>query len=125
MATRPVAQLLPDRRSFRLRHRRRVPRRWRAGLHQHPKLRRQIGVRTAWAKVRQIIFWWWLWGIATIVSLIYDNWGWAIGTGVMAVLAFVVWPREIPPRLGLDHEFCVDDEEFLTTMAGTTGVPFL
>ncbi len=82
-------------------------------------------MRTAWAKVRQIIFWWWLWGIATIVSLIYDNWGWAIGTGVMAVLAFVVWPREIPPRLGLDHEFCVDDEEFLTTMAGTTGVPFL
>ena len=46
---------------------RRVPRRWRAGLHQHPKARRQIGVRTVWAKVRQIIFAWWLWAIAAIV----------------------------------------------------------
>ena len=42
----------------------------------------------------------------------------------MSVFAFLAWPREVPPRVGLDHEFCVDDEEFLTTMAGATGVPF-
>ena len=59
-----------------------------------------------------------------IVALIYDNWGWAIGTGLMAVCAFLVWPSEVPPRVGLDHEFCVDDPEFLSTMAGATGVPF-
>jgi cardiolipin synthase len=36
----------------------------------------------------------------------------------------LAWPREVPPRVGLDHEFAVDDKEFLTTMAGATGVPF-
>ena len=59
-----------------------------------------------------------------IVALIYDNWGWAIGTGLMAAFAFLVWPTEVPPRVGLDHEFSVDDDEFLTTMAGSTGIPF-
>jgi cardiolipin synthase A/B len=101
-----------------------VPRRWRAGLHQHPKARRQIGVRTAWAKVRQIVFAWWVWAIAVIVALVYDNWGWAIGTGLMSAFAFLVWPREVPPRVGLEHEFSVEDDEFLTTMAGSTGIPF-
>ncbi|MEO5742675.1 MAG: phospholipase D-like domain-containing protein [Vicinamibacterales bacterium] len=101
-----------------------MPRRWRAGLHQHPKVRRQIGVRTVWAKVRQIVFTWWAWGIVAIVALVYDSWGWAIGTGLMAAFAFLVWPREVPPRVGLEHEFSVDSDEFLTTIAGSTGVPF-
>ena len=125
MATEPVARVLPRRRPFRLRRRRRVPRRWRAGLHQHPKARRQIGVRTAWAKVRQILFWWWPWGIAASIALVYNNWAWAIGTGLMSIFAFLAWPREVPPRVGLEHEFCVEDDEFLSTMAGTTGIPFL
>ena len=127
MATRPTAQVLPRRRrALRLpRHlRRRVPRRWRAGLHQHPKVRRQIGVRTAWAKTRQILFAWWVWAIIAITALVYDNWGWAIGTGLMSAFSFLVWPREVPPRVGLEHEFSVDDDEFLTTIAGSTGIPF-
>ena len=127
MASQPTAQLLPRRRpGLRLRRhlRRRVSRRWRAGLHQHPKARRQIGVRTAWAKVRQMVFAWWVWGIAAIVALVYDSWGWAIGTGLMSAFAFLIWPREVPPRVGLDHEFSVDDDEFLTTIAGSTGIPF-
>jgi cardiolipin synthase len=104
--------------------RRRVPRRWRAGLHQHPRVRRQIGVRTVWAKVRQLFFAWWVWAIAFIVALVYDNWGWAVGTGLMSAFAFLIWPTEVAPRVGLDHEFSVDDAEFLTTMAGSTGIPF-
>ena len=127
MAIQPTARVLPHRRrALRLpRHlARRVPRRWRAGLHQHPRARRQIGVRTVWAKVRQIVFAWWLWAIAAIVSLVYDNWGWAVGTGLMSAFAFLAWPSEVPPRVGLDHEFSVDDDEFLTTIAGSTGIPF-
>jgi len=74
--------------------------------------------------VRQILFAWWVWGIVAIVALINDHWGWAIGTGLMAAFAFLIWPREVPPRVGLDHEFSVDDDEFLATMAGSTGIPF-
>jgi cardiolipin synthase len=77
-----------------------------------------------WGKVRQIIFAWWLWAIAAIVSLVYDNWGWAVGTGLMSAFAFLAWPSEVPPRVGLEHEFSVDDDEFLTTIAGSTGIPF-
>ncbi|HKY20123.1 MAG TPA: phospholipase D-like domain-containing protein [Vicinamibacterales bacterium] len=83
-----------------------------------------MGVRTVWAKVRQILFWWWIWGVAATIALIYDKWAWAAGMGVTALFTFLAWPREVPPRVGLDHEFCVDDDEFLTTMAGATGVPF-
>ncbi len=119
--------MLPRRhRALRLprRLRRRVPRRWRAGLHQHPKARRQIGVRTAWAKTRQVLFAWWAWAVIAITALVFDKWGWAIGTGLMSAFSFLAWPREVPPRVGLEHEFSVDDDEFLTTIAGSTGVPF-
>jgi cardiolipin synthase len=82
-------------------------------------------VRTVWAKTRQVIFWWWIWGIAALVALVRDKWGWATGTGLMALFTYLSWPTEIPPRFGLEHQFGVNDEEFLTTMAGATGVPFL
>ena len=59
-----------------------------------------------------------------VVALTYRNWAWAIGAGLTAIFTFVAWPREVPPRVGLDHEFSVDDDEFLSTMAGATGVPF-
>ena len=81
-------------------------------------------MRTAWAKVRQFVFAWWVWGIATVITLVYDHWYWAIATGLMGAFAFLAWPSEVPPRVGLEHEFSVDDDEFLTTMAGSTGIPF-
>ena len=65
-----------------------------------------------------------MWAIIAITALVYDKWGWAIGTGLMACFSFLVWPREVPPRVGLEHEFSVDDDEFLTTIAGSTGIPF-
>jgi cardiolipin synthase len=105
--------------------RRRVRRRWRAGIHQHPRVRRPIGVRTFWAKTRQVIFWWWVWALLATISLVYDQWGWALGTGCMAVFTYLAWPTEVPPRVGLEHEFSVADEEFKTTMSGATGVPFV
>lgn len=57
--------------------------------------------------------------------LVQDNWWGALGTGLMGVFAFLAWPREVPPQVGLEHEFGVEDDEFLTTMAGATGIPFL
>ena len=43
----------------------------------------------------------------------------------MALVSYLIAPVEASPHYGLDHEFCVDDDEFLPTMAGATGVPFL
>ena len=45
--------------------------------------------------------------------------------GLAAFVNYLITPVEPPPRFGLDHEFAVDSEEFLDTMAGATGVPFM
>ena len=58
-------------------------------------------------------------------SLIIDEWWWAFGFGAMAFVSYVLTPKEQPPRYGLDHEFGIEDEEFLPTMTGATGVPFI
>jgi cardiolipin synthase len=51
-----------------------------------------------------------------------DQWGWAIVFGFLGFLAFLLTPSERPPRYGLDHEFGVEDPDFLPTVAGATGV---
>jgi cardiolipin synthase A/B len=59
------------------------------------------------------------------VTAAHTKWGWAIGTGAMALVSYLIAPSAAPPRFGLDHEFAVDSEEFLGTIAGASGAPFL
>jgi cardiolipin synthase len=49
------------------------------------------------------------------------QWGWATAGLAMAWISFLITPAEQPPQHGLDHEFAVQDPEFLSTMAGVTG----
>jgi cardiolipin synthase A/B len=58
-------------------------------------------------------------------SVAEGRWVWAIGTGAMAMVSYLVAPVALPPRYGLDHEFAVNSNEFLDTMAGASGVPFV
>jgi cardiolipin synthase len=43
----------------------------------------------------------------------------------MALVSYLIAPAAIPPRYGLDHEFSVDAPEFIPTIAGASGSPFL
>ena len=43
----------------------------------------------------------------------------------MALVSYLIAPPAAPPRYGLDHEFGIDSPEFLTTVAGATGSPFV
>jgi cardiolipin synthase len=43
----------------------------------------------------------------------------------MAMVSYFLTPAADPPRFGLDHEFSVESPEFVTTMAGASGNPFL
>ena len=43
----------------------------------------------------------------------------------MALVSYLIAPAAAPPRYGLDHEFGIDSPEFLTTVAGATGSPFV
>jgi cardiolipin synthase len=43
----------------------------------------------------------------------------------MAVVSYLIAPPSAPPRYGLDHEFSIDSPEFVGTVAGASGSPFL
>src|SRR5450830_1172529 len=105
--------------------RHRMARRWRYRLAPDPLHRKPKGVLPFWSRMRRLLWSWWPWAAACLWALVHDKWGWAIGTGSMAVISFLIAPVEAAPQYGLDHAFSIDDDEFLPTMAGATGVPFL
>jgi cardiolipin synthase len=75
--------------------------------------------------VRKVIWSWWLWFVVAVAAAFTDHWGWALGTGAMAFVSYLVTPAEHSPRYGLDHEFPIDSDEFLATITGATGVPIV
>jgi cardiolipin synthase len=94
------------------------------GWRLDPRSRKPKGALSPWARARRLLWSWWPWAIVSIWSVIVDRWGWAIGTGVMGLLAYLTTPAALPPRYGLTHEFEIESEEFLNTIAGATGAPF-
>jgi cardiolipin synthase len=104
--------------------RRTVPRYWRYRLAPDPLKRRPKGLLPFWTRARRLLWSWWPWAAAFLYAMVHNKWGWAIGTGLMGLISYLIAPAEFPPRYGLDHEFSVGDEEFLPTIAGATGVPF-
>jgi len=74
---------------------------------------------------RRLLWSWWPWAMVSIWAIAERHWGWAIGAGLFALVAYLVAPSALPPRYGLDHQFSIDSDEFLGTITGTTGVPFL
>ena len=53
------------------------------------------------------------------------NWWAAFGVAIWSGVCSLSTPVEFPPQYGLDHGLTVGDPEFLNTMAGAAGVPFL
>ena len=88
-----------------------------------PLTRQPKGQIPFWARARRLLWSWWVWALLFLWHMGHDAWGWAAGTGAMALVSYLITPSEFPPRYGLDHEFAIDDEEFLPTMTGATGVP--
>lgn len=76
-------------------------------------------------KARRLLWTWWLWAVATIVLTAAWEWGWAIATAILAVVTHLTRPQLEPPQIGLDHDFDTRSPDFLATMAGATGAPFI
>jgi cardiolipin synthase len=87
---------------------------------REPKGRRALGTR-----LRRLIWSWWLWAAIFTVAIAWQNWGLAAGAGAAAVLTYLVSPHKQIPSYGLDHEFPITSDEFLSSIVGATGVPFV
>jgi len=76
-------------------------------------------------RLRRLLWSWWVWAAMAVVLLRVDSSGWAGVTAALAVVARLTERRVHPPRFGLDHEVGCDSVEFLATVAGATGTPFV
>ena len=94
-----------------------------AGLQR--RRRRPKGLPRLWTRVRRLLWSWWLWAALAVLALLLDRSYTALGLAVLAVLIYIAAPREMAPTYGLDHDFDIDSEEFLNTVVGATGTPFL
>src|SRR4029453_13613767 len=83
------------------------------------------GMLTFWTRARRLLWSWWPWAIVSIWAIGDARWGWAVGAGVMALVSYLIAPAAAPPRFGLDHEFSIESPEFVGTVAGASGSPFL
>jgi cardiolipin synthase len=80
---------------------------------------------TFWTRARRLFWSWWPWAFVCIWAIGDARWIWAIGAGAMAIVSYLIAPAAEPPRFGLDHEFSIDSPEFVGTVAGASGSPFL
>ena len=83
------------------------------------------GELTFWTRARRLVWSWWPWALVSLWAVLDGRPGWAIGCAAVAIVAHLLAPPVEPPRYGLDHEFPIDSAEFLTTVAGASGTPFL
>ena len=90
-----------------------------------PRQTKPKGVATAWTRIRRLLWSWWPWAALCIYFIEQRNWWAAFGVGAWAGVCSLSTPVEFPPQYGLDHGLTVADPEFLNTMAGAAGVPFL
>jgi cardiolipin synthase len=102
-----------------------IPRRWRHGIALDPRYQEPKGQASLWRRARKLLWSWWPWFLVSVVTAYDNRWGWAFSTGAMAFVSYLVTPTESAPRYGLDHEFSIDSDEFITTITGATGVPIL
>jgi cardiolipin synthase len=87
--------------------------------------REKKGAATLATQARRMLWAWWLWAAFTLVLTATAHWGWAIATGILAVVTHLTRPQLDPPQIGLDHEFDTQAREFVATMVGATGTPFI
>jgi len=90
-----------------------------------PLARPPRGQADVWVRLRRLVWAWWPWAIATIVLSAAGEFLWTAVTAVIATVMHLAQPRVASPRFGLDHEFRVDSDEFVATLEGATGVPYV
>jgi cardiolipin synthase len=89
-----------------------------------PLIRPPKGVASTWTRVRRFLWWWMPWAALAIYFVVRNDLAWALGLAFWALFCFLASPAETPPHYGLDHEFSVNSDQFLTTITGASGAVF-
>jgi cardiolipin synthase A/B len=90
-----------------------------------PRSRTPKGMLTFWTRARRLLWSWWPWALLTVWAVSRQEWSWASACALMGFFSYLIAPAAAPPRYGLDHEFAVESGEFVQTVAGASGAPFL
>ena len=103
------------------------PHRPRRSYHRAPDPRtsRPKGTATAWTRVRRLIWSWWPWALLAVYFINTRQWWGALGAGAWAAVCSLSTPVEFPPQYGFEHDLEVGSDDFVNTMAGAAGVPFV
>jgi cardiolipin synthase len=72
-----------------------------------------------------LIWAWWVWTLIAVAAAATSNWQAAISTLVVAIFTYLVTPPGVSPTYGLESTTPLKSDEFLATITGATGVPFL
>ena len=96
----------------------------REGRHAAPPPKRK-GRLSFWGYGRRLIWAWWFWTLITITAALTSHWGTAFSTLAVAIVTYLVTPPTVSPTYGLDSAIPLRSDEFLATITGATGVPFL
>ena len=90
-----------------------------------PRLRPPKGMATAWTRIRRFIWWWVPWAALAVYFIDQREWWWALGVGLWSGVCSLSTPQEFPPHYGLDHGLSVGSKDFVETMTGAVGSPFV
>ncbi len=119
--------------TYRIPRPRRRPNPYRQPLRRRPSYRppadprhtKPKGVATVWTHIRRLLWSWWPWAILAVYYIDQRNWWAAFGIASWSAVCSLSTPAEFPPQYGLDHNLTVGDPEFINTMSGAAGVPFV
>ncbi|HEX8030762.1 MAG TPA: phospholipase D-like domain-containing protein [Vicinamibacterales bacterium] len=90
-----------------------------------PRQTKPKGTATLWTRIRRLIWSWWPWTLLVVYLVDQRQWWAAFGVALWAGVCSLSTPAEFPPQYGLDHDLEVGSRDFIDTIAGATGVPFV
>jgi cardiolipin synthase A/B len=94
--------------------------------HEEPAHKRKEKGKPGWLGFFRKLCWsWWLWIALAITFEMTGHRNWALGSAMVALFLYVIAPRERIPHFGLESKFPVNSHEFLTSVVGATGSPFV
>ena len=87
--------------------------------------RKRRGRLSIWGYGRRLFWAWWAWTLLAILAAFASHWQAAIYILLVAVFTYLVTPPTESPTFGLDSTTPLRSHEFLATITGATGVPFV